>query len=86
MSWKESSGSSKLWAVRVLSKGYSPASLFPPTILRRITSNALQLVQRKNPDYILSIKMVTLGVNDGEELIVTFPVFVQDHTRVHDLI
>ena len=58
-----------------------------------ITSNALQLVQRKNPDDILSIKhiigyydmkMVTFGVNDGEELIVTFPVSVQDHTRVHD--
>ena len=27
------------------------------------------------------MKMVTFGVNDGEELIVTFPVFVQDHTR-----
>ena len=84
MSWKESSGSSKLRTVRILSKGYSQASLFPPTILCRITSNALQLVQRKNPDYVLSIKMVTFGVDDGEELIVTFPVFVQDHTRVHD--
>ena len=69
-----------------------PASLFlpPTTILCRITSNALQLVQRKNPDHILSIKhiigyydmkMVTFGVNDGEELIVNFPVFAQDHTR-----
>ena len=27
------------------------------------------------------MKMVTFGVNDGEELIVAFPVFVQDHTR-----
>ena len=25
--------------------------------------------------------MVTFGVNDGEELVVAFPVFVQDHTR-----
>ena len=79
-----------LSAVRILSKGYLPASLFPPTTLRRITSNALQLVHKKNPDYILSIKhvteyydmkMVTFGVNDGEELVVAFPVFVQDHTR-----
>ena len=79
-----------LSAVRILSKGYLPASLFPPTILRRITSNALQMVQRKNPDYVLTIKhvteyydmkMVTFGVNDGEELVVAFPVFVQDHTR-----
>ena len=79
-----------LSAVRILSKGYLPASLFPPTTLRRITSNALQLVHKKNPDYVLSIKhvteyydmkMVTFGVNDGEELVVAFPVFVQDHTR-----
>ena len=79
-----------LSAVRILSKGYLPASLFPPTILHRITSNALQMVQKKNPNYILMIKhvtvyydmkMVTFGVNDGEELVVAFPVFVQDHTR-----
>ena len=79
-----------LSAIRILSKGYLPASLFPPTIPCRITSNTLQLVQRKNPDYVLMIKhvteyydmkMVTFGVNDGEELVVPFPVFVQDHTR-----
>ena len=78
-----------LSAVRILSKGYLPASLFPPTVLCRITSNALQMVQKKNPDYVLTIKhiteyydmkIVTFGVNDGEELIVAFPVFVQDHT------
>ena len=27
------------------------------------------------------MKMVTFGVNDGEELVMAFPVFVQDHTR-----
>ena len=79
-----------LSAVRILSKGYLPASLFPPTVLHRITSNALQMVHKKNPDHVLTIKhvteyydmkMVTFGVNDGEELVVAFPVFVQDHTR-----
>ena len=48
------------------------------------------MVQKKNPDYVLTIKhvteyydmkMVTFGVNDGVELVVAFPVFVQDHTR-----
>ena len=77
-------------AVRILSKGYLPASLFSPTILCRITSNALQMVQRKTPDYVLMIKhvteyydmkMVTFGINDGEELVVAFPIFIQDHTR-----
>ena len=43
-----------LSTVRILSKGYLPASLFPPTVLHRITSNALQMVQMKNPDYVLS--------------------------------
>ena len=79
-----------LSAVGILSKGYLPASLFPPTVLHRITSNALQMVQKKNPDYVLTIKhiteyydmkMVTFGVNDSEELVVAFPVFIQDHTR-----
>ena len=79
-----------LSAVRILSKSYLPASLFPPAILCRITSNVLQMVQKKNPDYVLKIKhiteyydmkMVTFGVNDSEELVVAFPVFVQDHTR-----
>ena len=79
-----------LSAVEILSRGYLPASLFPPSTLHRITSNALQMVQKKNPDYVLTIKhvteyydmkMVTFGVNDGEELVVAFPVFVQDHTR-----
>ena len=73
-----------LSAVRILSKGYLPASLFPPTILRRVTSNALQMVQKKNPDYVLMIKhvteyynmkMVTFGINNGEELVVALPVF-----------
>ena len=79
-----------LSAVRILSKGYLPASLFPPTVLHRITSNALQMVQKKNPDYVFMIKhvteyydmkMVTFDINDSEELVVAFPVFVQDHTR-----
>ena len=79
-----------LSAVEILSRGYLSASLFPPSTLHRITSNALQMVQKKNPDYVLTVKhvteyydmkMVTFGVNDGEELIVAFPVFVQDHTR-----
>ena len=79
-----------LSAVEILSRGYLPASLFSPSTLCRITSNALQMVQKKNPDYVLTIKhvteyydmkMVTFGVNDGEELVVAFPVFVQDHTR-----
>ena len=79
-----------LSAVEILSRGYLPASLFPPSTLHRITSNALRMVQKKNPDYVLTIthvteyydmKMVTFGVDDGEELLVAFPVFVQDHTR-----
>ena len=46
-----------LSAVEVLSKGYLPASLFPPSTLCRITSNTLQMVQKKNPDYVLIFNM-----------------------------
>ena len=79
-----------LSAAETLSKGYLPASLFPPSVLCDITSSALAMVQKKNPDYVLTIKhvteyydmkMATFGVNDGVELVVAFPVFVQDHTR-----
>ena len=79
-----------LSAAETLSKGYLPASLFPPSVLCNITSSALAMVQKKNPDYVLTIKhvteyydmkMVTFGVNDGVELVVAFLVFVQDHTR-----
>ena len=79
-----------LSAAETLSKGYLPASLFPPSVLHNITSNALIMVQKKNLDYVLTIKhvteyydmkMVTFGVNDGVELVVAFPVFAQDHTR-----
>ena len=79
-----------LSTIGILIKGYLPASLFPPTVLCRITSNALQMVQKTNPDYVLTIKhvteyydmkMVTFGVSDSKELVVAFPVFVQDHTR-----
>ena len=74
------------FAVVTLSKCYLPASLFPPTVLHRITSGAI----RTNLDYVLTIQhvteyydmqMVTFGVNDGEDLIVAFSVFVHDHTR-----
>ena len=79
-----------LSAVGILSKGYLPASLFTPTVLHRITSGALKMVQRTNPDYIFTIQLVTeyydmqmatFGVNDGEDIIVAFHVFVQEHTR-----
>ena len=78
-----------LSAEGTLGKGYLPASLFSPTVLHGITSGALKMVQRTNLDYFLTIqhvteyyhmKMVTFGVNDGEDLIVAFPVFIQDHT------
>ena len=44
-----------LSAVGTLSKGYLPASLFLPNVLHRITSGALKMVQRTNPDYVLTI-------------------------------
>ena len=63
-----------LSAVGILSKGYLPASLSPPTILRRITSNALQMVQKKNPDYVLTIKhRVPTAPGKPGKMVTVFP-------------
>ena len=52
--------------------------------------DSLEKIIHTIPDYVYTIKhvteyydmkMVTFGVNDGEELVVALPVFMQDHTR-----
>ena len=75
-------------AVATLSKGYLPPQLFPPSRLKAISERALQVVKRKNPDYVLAVphlthyydmKLVTFGVDPDGDLIVTFPIFVQSY-------
>ena len=78
-------------AVATLSKGYLPPQLFPPSRLKEISDKALQVVHRKNPDYVLAVphlthyydmKLVTFGIDSCRNLIITFPIFVQSYHNV----
>ena len=76
-------------AIGTLSTGHLPPFLFPPTVLENITTNALVMVQKTHPNFVLAIKhlteyydmkLATFGVDTEGNMIVAFPVFVQDHT------
>ena len=75
--------------IGILSTGHLPPFLFPPTILENITTNALVMVKKSHPNFVLGIKhlteyydmkLATFGVDTDGNMIVAFPVFVQDHT------
>ena len=81
-----------LQAIRVLSKGYLPISLLPPSKLNTILQEVKEALQVNNRDYDLVIKrlylyydmkLVTFGIDDQRNLIIQFPVFVQPHTQQH---
>ena len=76
-------------AIGILSTGHLPPFLFPPTILENITTNALLMVKKSHPNFVVVIKhlteyydmkLATFGVDTDGNMIVAFPVFVQDHT------
>ena len=63
-------------AIRVLSKGYLPVSLLPPSRLQEILMEVKKVLQTKNKDYELvltqlylyyDMKLVTFGI-DGKEI------------------
>ena len=75
--------------IGILSTGHLPPFLFPPPILENITTNALVMVKKSHPNFVLAIKhlteyydmkLATFGVDTDGNMIVAFPVFVQDHT------
>ena len=75
-------------AIRVLSKGYLPISLLPPSKLEKIL-NEVRIAIAKNKDYDLvlarlylyyDMKLVTFGIDNQRNLIVQFPVFIQLYT------
>ena len=76
-------------SIGILSTGHLPPLLFPPTVLRNITNNAINLVHKLHPDYVLAIdhviayydmKLATFGVDHENNMIIAFPIFVKDHT------
>ena len=79
-----------LRSIAILSKGYLPPQLFSPTDLVKISVEALHMIQKKHPDYVLAIpqatsyydmRLVTFGIDDEERLVVCFPIFVKDFNR-----
>ena len=77
-------------ALRVLSKGYLPISLLPPSKLVKILQEVMQVLSKTNKNYDLvlkgmykycNIKMVTFGIDQDRNLIIQFPVFIQPYTQ-----
>ena len=77
-------------AIRVLSKGYLPISLLPPSKLEKILSEVRIAITKSNKDYDLvltrlylyyDMKLVMFGIDNQRNLIVQFPVFVQPYTQ-----
>ena len=79
-----------LRGIRVLSKGYLPISLLPPSKLEKILNEVRIAIAKSNKDYDLvltrlylyyDMKLVTFRIDNQRNLIVQFPVFVQPYTQ-----
>ena len=79
-----------LRSIVILSRGYLPPQLFSPTDIVRISQAALSMIKNKHPDYVLAIpqassyydmRLVTFGIDEGDRLVVCFPIFVKDFSR-----
>ena len=77
-------------AIRVLSKGYLPISLLPPSKLEKILNEVRVAIAKSNKDYDLvltrlylyyDMKLVTFGIDNQRNFIVQFPVSVQPYTQ-----
>ena len=81
-----------LQAIRVLSKGYLPITLFSPSKLNTILQKVRETVQKenKNCDILIKrlylyydMKLVMFSIDDKRNLIVQFPVFVHPYNQQH---
>ena len=77
-------------AIRILSKGYLPISLIPPSKLEQILEQVKLALAKTNKDYDLvlnrlylyhDMKLVVFGIDNQKNLIIQFPVFVQPYTQ-----
>ena len=81
---------SYLKVIRILSKGYLPISLMPPSKLEAILEKGKLALAKTNKDYDLvlgrlylyyDMKLVTFGIDNEKNLIIQFPVFVQPYAQ-----
>ena len=77
-------------AIHILSKGYLPISLIPPSKLEIILQQVKSALAKtnKNYDFVLNrlyfyygMKLVTFGIDNDRNLIIQFPVFVEPYTQ-----
>ena len=77
-------------AIRVLSKGYLPIPLLPPSKLEKILREVRIAITKSNKDYNLvltrlylyyDMNLVIFGIDNQRNLIVQFPVFMQPYTQ-----
>ena len=77
-------------AIGILSKGYLPKYLLPPSKLERILNEVRIAITKSNKDYDLvltrlylyyDMKLIMFGLDNQRNLIVQFPVFVQPYTQ-----
>ena len=76
--------------IGILSKGYLPISLLPPSKLETILKEVRLAIAKSNKDYDLvltrlylyyDMKLVMFGIDNQRNLIVQFPVFVQPYIQ-----
>ena len=78
-------------AIRILSKGYLPISLIPPSKLEEILKQVKLVLAKTNKDYELflnrlylhyDMKLITFGIDNQKNLIIQFLEFVQPYTQM----
>ena len=79
-----------LRSIAILSKGYLPPQLFPPTTLVKISQKAIAMIKAQNPDYVLALshitdyydmRLVTFGLDDQGKLVICFPIFIKEYKK-----
>ena len=77
-------------AIHILSKGYLPIALIPPSKLEAILQQVKTALAKTNKNYDLvlnrlylyyDMKLVTFGIDQEKNLIIQFPVFVASYTQ-----
>ena len=79
-----------LQVIRILSKGYLPILLLPPSKLAKTLHEVKQVLSKTNKNHGLIIKgvykyydmkLVMFGIDQDRNLIIQFPVFIQPYTQ-----
>ena len=79
-----------LRSIAILSKGYLPPQLFPPTALSALSQQAITMIKQQHPDYVLALphitdyydmRLVTFALDEAGRLVIAFPIFVKDYKK-----